>query len=134
MFYKRRGGGGVIAVEFLRGGESRASRAGKLSTRGRTVFPAHKLSTISYLPKAVLGSQCVLPFSTRMSLPANQAKEASQESLPANQLEEHSPEPRIVCSDPDIVSAPLSSGWTPHPQPRPHAFLTPVHFRSPTLQ
>ncbi|XP_028733258.1 BTB/POZ domain-containing protein KCTD14 [Peromyscus leucopus] len=38
-----------------------------------------------------------------MSLPANQAKEASQESLPANQLKEHSPEPRIVCSDPDIV-------------------------------
>lgn len=41
MFYKRGNG----ETQFLGGGESRASPAGKFSTRGRTVFPAHKLST-----------------------------------------------------------------------------------------
>ncbi|XP_026640223.1 BTB/POZ domain-containing protein KCTD14 [Microtus ochrogaster] len=41
--------------------------------------------------------------SQRMSLPANQLKELSQESLPSNQLKERSQESGILGFDPDIV-------------------------------
>lgn len=67
-------------------------------------------------------TQLELSFPARMSLPANQIKEPgkqslpakslkepSQESLPVNLLKEPSQESRILCPDPDFVSAPLRS-------------------------
>lgn len=71
---------------------------------------------ISYQHKAVLCGHCELSFPTRMSLPANQLKELSQESLPANQLKECSQESRILGFDPDIVSALLLRGCSRRPE------------------
>ena len=116
MFYKR----GKWEVQFLRGGESGAFPAG-----WGVIYTWQDCSLpINHPLKAAVCPEQELSFPARMSLPANQIKEPgkqsqpakslkepSQESLPTNLLQEHSQESRILCPDPDIVSAPLHSGW-----------------------
>lgn len=86
-----------------------------------------------------------------MSLPANQIKEPgkqfqpakslkepSQESLPGNLLKEPSQESRILCPDPDIVSAPRCAATAlvvlnaPPPNPAVR-FFSHVPFSAPIL-
>lgn len=86
-----------------------------------------------------------------MSLPANQIKESgkqfqpakslkepSQESLPGNLLKEPSQESRILCPDPDIVSAPRCAATAlvvlnaPPPNPAVR-FFSHVPFSAPIL-
>lgn len=61
----------------------------------------------------------------KQSEPGKSLKEPSRESLPVNLLKEHSQESRILCPDPDIVSAPLRSGCSGCPE---RSTSNPVRF------